>query len=315
MLTFRMPGQSHSGPLPPLTRIEQQTSAHLRTHVEHLATRIGERNAWQSRALDEAADYVMAGLADLGYRVDEQRFEIARGRFRNVEARRDGSNEIVIVGAHYDTVPGCPGANDNGSGVAALLEIARLLVHARPSRSLRFVAFPNEEAPFFDTDAMGSLQYAQRCRERGENVIAMFSLETLGYYRDAPGTQSYPMMLGSLGYPSRGDFVAFVSDEASRDLLRQVIETFRMTTAFPSEGLAAPLWVPGIGWSDHVAFCRHGYRAVMVTDTAPFRYPEYHTPEDTPDRLDYDRLARVTVGLSRVVAALSHMPTPKDGSS
>jgi hypothetical protein len=137
----------------------------------------------------------------------------------------------------------------------------------------------------------------------------MLSLETMGYYTDAPGTQHYPTGLGMLGYPSEGNFVAFVGDDASRDLIRRTIGTFRGTTAFPSEGLAAPLWVPGVGWSDHAVFSRHGYPALMVTDTAPFRYPQYHTPDDTPERINYERLARVTVGIARVVAELSDIGT------
>jgi Zn-dependent M28 family amino/carboxypeptidase len=232
---------------------------------------------------------------------------------RNIEASRAGSKEVVVVGAHYDSVQGCAGANDNGSGVAALLEVARLLAGTKPERTLRFVAFPNEEAPFFGTDAMGSAQYARRCRTRGENVAAMLSLETMGYYSDAPDSQSYPLGLAALGYPAEGNFIAFVGDYNSRALLHAAIDTFRKTTGFPSEGLGAPAMIPGVGWSDHYAFWQEGYPAIMVTDTAPFRYPHYHTPEDTPDRIDYDRFARVVVGVARVVATLSTTATNVDG--
>jgi Zn-dependent M28 family amino/carboxypeptidase len=298
-----MPGASHRGPLAPMTPVETEARDRLKVHVRRLAGDIGERNVWRPEALERAADYIRSSL-DPSYTIGEHVFEAGR-RLRNIEASRTGSSEVVVIGAHYDSVRDCAGANDNASGVAALLEIARLLAPAKPERTLRFVAFPNEEAPFFDTDAMGSRQYARRCRERGENVVAMISLETMAYFRDEPGTQQYPMGLGMLGYPSEGNFIAFVGDEKSRALLRRAIATFRQTTAFPSEGLAAPAIVPGIGWSDHYAFWQEGYPAIMVTDTAPFRYPHYHTPEDTPDRIDYDRFARVVCGVARVVAELS----------
>ena len=307
MLSTRMPGRSHQGPLPPATPAEEESSTRLRSHVEHLASTIGERNVWRSGTLDAAADYVADALP-ARYERSEQTFEAEGCRLRNVVAERRGRTaEVVVVGAHYDSVRHCPGANDNASGVAALLEIARLLPTTELARSVRLVAFPNEEAPFFDTDAMGALQHARRCREDGENVAAMLSLETLGYYRDEPGSQVYPMKLGALGYPAEGNFVAFVGDVASKPLLHRAVGVFRETTAFPSEGLAAPAWVPGVGWSDHFVFWGQGYRALMVTDTAPFRYPQYHTPEDTPDRLDYDRLARVTSGLARVTAGLARV--------
>jgi Zn-dependent M28 family amino/carboxypeptidase len=269
-----------------------------------LAGQIGERNVWHPHALGAAADYIHAAF-DRPYVVAEQTFPWDGHSIRNVEAEHKGTRpgEVVVVGAHYDTVPGSPGGNDNGSGVAALLEIARLLAPTVPQRTLRFVAFANEEPPFFETGEMGSQHYARRCRARGENVAAMLSLETIGYYRDEPGTQQYPMFLGPF-YPPTGNFLAFVGNGRSRALVRRAITEFRRTTAFPSEGIAAPSWIPGIGWSDHAAFWQEGYPAVMVTDTALFRYPQYHTAGDTPDLLDYERLARVTAGLARVVAAL-----------
>jgi hypothetical protein len=310
MFSVQMPGRSHEGPLPPLTALERAVGGRLRAHIEHLAGEIGERNLQRPAALAAAARYIASGFA-APYTIDELAFDAHGVRVHNVVAERAGRGEgVVVIGAHYDSVPDCPGANDNASGVAALLETARLLAPADPARTLRFVAFPNEEAPYFDTDAMGSLQYARRCRAAGEDVVAMLSLETLGCYRDEPGSQVYPLGLGAVGYPPAGNFVAFVGDTTSRDLVLRTIDTFRRTTQFPSEGLAAPAWVPGVGWSDHAAFWREGYPAVMVTDTAPFRYPEYHTPEDTPERLDYDRLARVTLGLARVIADLAGAESP-----
>ena len=212
--------------------------------------------------------------------------------------------DIVIIGAHYDTVPGCAGANDNTTGVAAVLELARLLSTRITDRTVRLVAFVNEEPPFFRTDLMGSRVYARRCRERDDNVVAMLSLETIGFYADEPGSQKYPFPF-SFFYPDTGNFVGFVGNLGSRSLTRRAIRAFRESTQLPSEGLAAPAWIPGIGWSDQWSFWQEGYPGVMITDTAPFRYPYYHTPQDTPDRIDYDRFARVVMGVSRVVEVLA----------
>jgi hypothetical protein len=147
---------------------------------------------------------------------------------------------------------------------------------------------------------MGSRVHAARARQRGDDIVAMFSLETIGYYSDTPGSQQYPPPF-SLLYPDRGNFIGFVGDLSSRALVRSSIRTFRETTPFPSEGLAAPRFVKGVGWSDQWAFWQEGYPGIMITDTAPFRYPHYHEPTDTPDRLDYNRMARVVAGLRRVV--------------
>ena len=212
--------------------------------------------------------------------------------------------EIVIVGAHYDSVVGSPGANDNGSGVAATLELARLLKGTTFKRTLRLVWFVNEEPPFFPGADMGSRRYAARSRERGERIAAMFSLETIGFYSDAAGSQHYPPPLGMF-YPNRGNFLAFVSNVGSRGLLRIAVGAFRRHAAFPSEGVAAPAAVPGVGWSDHASFWAEGYPALMVTDTAPYRYPHYHLGSDTPDKVDYARLARVVTGLRGMIAEVA----------
>ena len=219
------------------------------------------------------------------------------------------ADEIIVIGGHYDSVlveslP-CPGANDNASGAAATLALARAFAELTPQRTVRFVLFVNEEPPFFQNPFMGSWIYAKRCRERDENIVAMFSLETIGYYSDERGSQKYPFPLGLL-YPSTGNFIAFVGNVGSRKLVRESIGSFRRHAEFPSEGGALPGSMPGVGWSDHWAFWQEGYPALMVTDTAPFRYPHYHQASDTPDKLDYDRMSRVVDGLERVVSDLAN---------
>lgn len=228
---------------------------------------------------------------------------------RNIiaELAGDGShNECIIVGAHYDSVFDCPAANDNGSGVAALLEISRLLHSEQLKRAVRFVAFTNEEPPFFRTEHMGSHKYAQLCHENDDKVAAMISLETLGFYTDEPNTQQFPHAILRLLYPTTGNFVSFVSNLQSQNLLNKSIAAFRKTTEFPSEGVALPAIVPGVDFSDHRAFWQLGYPAIMITDTAHLRYPHYHEAEDTPDKIDYEKLALVVAGLSRMILALSY---------
>ena len=227
----------------------------------------------------------------------------------NLEAVLQGgakAHEVVVVGAHYDTAAGGPGADDNASGVASMLAIARALAasHHAPARTIRFVAFVNEEPPYFWNAEMGSLVYAKACKARGDAIVAMLSLETLGYYRDEPGSQKYPPIVSSF-YPDRGDFVAFVGNLGSRGVVHDAIRTFRGAEAFPSEGATLPSFVTGVGWSDQWSFWQVGYPGVMVTDTAPFRNPHYHQMSDRPDTLDYARLARVTEGLVAVVKKLA----------
>ena len=300
-----VPGDSYSGASRPLTLAERISADNLRRHVAAIASR--EHNLGHRPALDEAARYIERTLEGYGYTVTRQPVETEFGEVHNIEAEvpgTTGAGEIVLVGAHYDSVAGAPGANDNGSGVAAMLELARVFKKTKPERTLRFVAFVNEEPPYFTSDLMGSSRYARRSRERGENIIAMFSLETLGYYSDRPGSQHYPFPLG-IFYPSSGDFVAFVSNLHSRALLHQVVASFRRNAQFPSEAVAAPAFLPGVDWSDHRSFWKEGYPALMVTDTALYRYPYYHTSQDTPDKVDYGKLARVVAGLSAMLAELA----------
>jgi Zn-dependent M28 family amino/carboxypeptidase len=206
-----------------------------------------------------------------------------------------------VVGAHYDSIDDAPGANDNGSGTAAILELARLLKDLRLAHTrLRLVLFVNEEPPYFQTGDMGSYRYAGLLAERGEPVAAMISLETIGYFSDAPGSQQYPPPFGAI-FPNRGNFVAFVGMTGSRPLVHEAMASFRRHTSFPSIGGIAPGFIPGIDWSDHWSFAQHGFQAMMITDTAIFRYPHYHRPTDTPDKVDYERLARIAKGIERVL--------------
>ena len=296
----RMPGRSHRGPLPPATEAQRALAAELERDVRTLASGIGERSLREPEARRRAIELVRASFADAGLAPALQH--------ENVVAEIPGTtsaDEIVIVGAHYDTAEGSPGANDNGTGVAATLALARRFARSTPARTLRFIAFAAEEPPSFRTDAMGSRIDARACRERGDDVVAMLSLETLGCYEDAPGSQQYPIALLRLLYPDRGDFVTFVGNLASGSLVRRAIGTFREHASFPSEGGALPGWIPGVGWSDQEAYWREGYDAIMVTDTALFRDPRYHTPNDRPEFVDFERLARVVEGLVAVVEDLA----------
>ena len=302
-----MPGKSWSAPVPPLSGEEQLIHDNLRRHVGMLAHRIGERNVWHPEALAATALYIRKTLEDAGYAVSVQPFASRGLTVNNLEAVLPGhgaADEIIVVGAHYDTVAGCPGAGDNASGVAALLELARMLAGKALPRTVRFVAFANEEAPFFYGDEMGSKRYADRARAQGERIEAMLSLETIGYYTDQPASQRYPFPY-SWFYPDTGNFIGFVGDLSSWRLVRRAIGAFRASTAFPSEGVAAPRATKGVHWSDHWAFWQAGYPAIMVTDTAFYRYPHYHAATDTPERLDYAGLARVTGGLAAVITSLA----------
>ncbi len=285
-------------------------SARLQRHVEWLAGCIGERNVWRPAALAAAAAYIRGEFEALGCEVAAQRYRAADVDCDNLEVVMPGSalrGEIIVVGAHYDTVQGSPGADDNASGVAALLEIARALRGARLRRTVKLVAFVNEEPPFFYWGEMGSKVYARAARRRGDDIRVMLSLEMLGCYDDRPGSQAYPPLLKWL-YPDRGNFIAFVSNLASRRALREVVAAFRARSDFPAERLAAPALVPGVSWSDQISFWRAGYTAVMVTDTAFYRNPHYHSASDTPDRLRYPEMARVVEGLAATVAALAEAP-------
>jgi hypothetical protein len=292
-----MPKSSYRGALPPITDDEKKLSAELRDDVTMIG---GIRNLTQAKdTLDRTRTGLEAALRETG-------LVPRRDAADNLDVEITGTStpkEIVVVGGHYDSAINAAGADDNATGAAGVLALARRFAKKPGARTLRLAVFSNEEMPYFGTEQQGSLAYARACKARGDDVVAMISLETMGYFDDAPSTQHYPWGFGAL-YPDRGNFIGFVGDLSSRSLLRDSIRTFRETTSFPSEGAALPRSVPGVGWSDHWSFWQAGYPAIMVTDTAPFRNPHYHTMGDVPATLDFDRFARVMAGMERVVDRL-----------
>jgi Zn-dependent M28 family amino/carboxypeptidase len=311
---MRMPGKNvpKAGPLSP---DEIALREELRANVQKLAGEIGERNMWHYAQLNAAADFIEESFSHAGLRTRRVSYEMRGQPCHNIEAEIPGNRpEIIVIGAHYDSVFGSPGANDNGSGAAAVLALANRFAaretdrhppERMPNKTLRFVAFVNEEPPYFLSGEMGSLVYARRCKERGDKISAMISLETIGYFSDTLHSQTYPSPGLGVFYPKVGNFIGFVSNVRSRALLRRVIALFRKHAKIPSEGASLPAFIPGVSWSDQWSFWQNGYPAIMVTDTAPFRYPFYHSSSDTPDKLDYDRFTLVVSGMEKVIQELA----------
>lgn len=296
-----MPGSPYSGPWPELTPLQQELAERLRSHVYRLAHQIGPRNAQFYPALTQSADYIQSCLEGFGYQVRRHAYQVGGQIFENLETLQDGP--FTVVGAHYDSVLDCPGANDNASGVAGVLELARML---QGCQHLRFVLFPNEEPPFYKTPDMGSQQYLQFLMQSSQPISSMICLETVGYYSQAPGSQRsvYPDML-----PEVGNFVALVGDVQSAQLVKGLVaEWYRGEIPFPCLGLvpqpeAEPaLLAAGMDMSDHACFWDQGIPALMVTDTVFYRYDHYHLLSDTWDQLTYAPFAQMLDGLAQVLA-------------
>jgi Peptidase family M28 len=299
---------------PHLSRValnsEQQASAgRLGRDVGVLAGDIGERNVWKYDMLMAAERYVRGELEKTGRAVSEQAYGCRRGMVRNLVLEMPGEGRgsgVVVVGAHYDTVDGTPGADDNASAVAGLLEVARQLAARRFRRTIRFVAFVNEEPPFYKGPEMGSLVYARMCRARGDRIIGMINLEMIGCYSDARRSQPYPPLFGlQRVLPDRGNFVVIGSNVGSAGFLTRVCWGFRRSVRFPMLPMVTPRGMLGLSMSDNWSFWQCGYPAVMVTDTAFLRNRHYHRPTDTPERLNIPAMTRVVEGVSGAVARLA----------
>ena len=309
LFMIQMPGQSYSGPLPQLTPEEIELRETLKNEVRTFSETIGPRNYGHLENLDQTKAYLEDTFEKYGYEVTEQNFSTPNGdRYTNLSVEitgRDKPDEIIVVGGHYDSAFNTPGANDNGTGTAATLELSKLLANTAPKRTLRFIAFTNEEPPFFWTDNMGSLVYAKNAKESNQKIVAMLSMETMGFYSKQPDSQRYLFPLNKL-YPTQGNFIAFIGNLGSGYLVRDAIASFRNYAQIPSEGVSLPASIPGVGWSDQWSFWQQGYPGIMVTDTAPYRYPHYHTKNDTLDKIDFDRFAHVVMSLSKVIQDLAN---------
>lgn len=280
----------------------------LKKTVEVLASKIGSRGYLQKDALEKTADYIASELRHYGYDISFLPFEVEGKIYKNISVELKGKGlpeKILLTGAHYDTITGSPGADDNASGVAALLELARILHGKSFNKTLQFVAFALEEPPFFYTKYMGSYLYARELQEKNKQLEGMICLESIGYFTDSPHSQSFPLPFFKRLYPDRGNFIALVSNIRSRDFLNRVKTAFKEGTDLPVESISTISIIPGIDFSDHRSFWKFGYDALMVTDTAFYRNPHYHGSSDTPDTLDYERLAKVVMGLKSAIESLA----------
>lgn len=286
--------------------LEDELEVRLRGHVEFLAGILGERNSQNYVCLEQARAYIEKSFAQSGYGLEHDMYLFQGKEFRNVVASVPGkssSGPILVVGAHYDSAVGSPGADDNASGVGVLLELARLLKHNPAVATIRWVAFTLEESPHFRTNSMGSRIHARLCRQRGDLIRGMISLEMVGYFSNWPGSQTHPFRFLRWFYPNKGNFIAVVGNYRSRGLVRTLSGHLLGHCQLPVEQIALP-FVPGIGLSDNWSFWKEGYRAVMVTDTAFFRNPNYHQITDQPETLNYESMALLVRGLARALECL-----------
>jgi Zn-dependent M28 family amino/carboxypeptidase len=269
----------------------------LYKHVEYLSVKIGDRHLWKEDSLSRAADYIESAFHISGYKVQRQTYSCYGKSVSNLIAEKTGTDEgTVVVGAHYDTVPGTPGADDNASAVAGMLELARLHKRSLNKKNLIFVAFVNEEPPCFGSQNMGSMVYAKDLRDRKVRVDVMISLEMIGYF-SGESIQQYPLSCMRHFYPRTADFIAVVGNFHSSKYVSLLKKGMKRHSAIDARSLTAPEYLGGIGLSDNSSFWHHGYRAVMVTDTSFFRNKNYHQETDTIDTLNFEAMAEVVKGL------------------
>lgn len=271
----------------------------LYADVSYLSETIGPRNPIHYVSLVKTADWIQGRWESQGYTVRRQTFLVEGKECANLEIEitgRRAPSEIIILGAQYDTWTESPGANNNGSGMAVLLKMSEMLMHERPDRTVRLVAFTTQEPPYDNTESMGSLRYARRSRARNEDIRIMLCMDAIGIYKQEPGTQRLPAPF-SWFYPDRGNWLAFISDLGSRSCLGDITRGFKKGSSFPIEAGCAPRWVKGVTWSDHFSFWRNGYKAVQITDTGAFRSSTHTTPGDTIEKIDFAALARICFGM------------------
>jgi Zn-dependent M28 family amino/carboxypeptidase len=280
--------------------------ARLEAHVRQLSVELAPRDVGHLENLDRTAVYLADQLRQTGAAVSEQPYRVEGNSYRNVIARfGPDTSERIIVGAHYDSAGPLPGADDNASGVAGLLELARLFGSQPPQMRVELVGFSTEEPPYFRSTGMGSSVHATSLRTNNVKVRAMLSLEMIGYFSDAPGSQHFPVgLLGAL-YPSTGNFIAVVGRVSDGLLVRQVKSAMSNAAPLRVHSINAPSFIPGVDFSDQLNYWHEGYGAVMITDTAFYRNRNYHTAHDTAEKLDYKRMGMVVEGVYAAVIELS----------
>ena len=280
--------------------------ARLEAHVRKLAIDFSPRDINHLENLDLAAAYIASELTQAGGSISEQRYRVENRSFRNVIARfGPDTPERIVVGAHYDAFGALPGADDNASGVAGLIELARLLGAHPPALRIDLVAFSTEEPPYFGTTGMGSSVHAQSLQKENAVIRAMLSLEMIGYFSDERGSQHLPAGILSAFYPSTGNFIGVVGRVSDGLLARRVKSAMSEAAPLPVYSVSAPSVIPGVDFSDQLNYWHAGYKAVMITDTAFYRNVNYHTQRDTPEKLDYKRMAMVVEGVYAAVTDLS----------
>jgi len=277
----------------------------LERDVRQLSESYCPRDWTHVENLDRGAEYVKAQFEAAGARVGEQTFLVRGKTYRNVIARfGPESGDPIVVGAHYDAFQELPGADDNASGVAGMLELARLLGQRDLRGPVDLVAYTLEEPPFFRSKLMGSALHARLLQAQGVKTRGVIVLEMIGFFSDAKGSQDFPMPVMNLFYPARGNFVAVVSNLGCVGLTRRVKRAMRTASDLPVRSMNAPGFIPGVDFSDHHPYWDAGYKAVMVTDSAFNRNRAYHSSGDTADRLDYRRMAKVVEGVLEAVKDL-----------
>ncbi len=277
-----------------------QIRANLTKHLHYLSVTLGDRSIYRPGKLQAAEDYVFQEFTALEYTPRRQTYRFMEEKVSNIIAGDENPDGFYILGAHFDTVSGTPGADDNASAVAVLLEVARLARTRPRPKPWTFIGFTLEEPPAFDTPAMGSRVYAQAARQRSARILGMLCLEMVGYYSQAPNSQSLPLALKLMGFPTTGNFINLVSDWPSKPLLNRLEAALKGGCRLPAIALAVPFGgrlLPEVRLSDHASFWDEGYSAVMLTDTAFMRNPHYHSPDDTMDRLDPDAMTELILGL------------------
>lgn len=278
-----------------------ELSINLHRHVSRLSAHIGERHMWKDGSLDRAADYIESEFVSIGYKTVRQNYTAYGRKVCNLLSIKPGrADHAIVIGAHYDSVPGSPGADDNASAVAGLIELARLMKSDNSRYDIHFVAFANEESPCFGSDYMGSMRYARFLKLSGQKIAFMVCLEMIGFF-DKYRRQLYPISFMRHFFPRKADFIGIVSDMKSGRIAFSLAARMRARADIPVACLVAPLAVGGIDRSDHSAFWRHGFKAVMITDTAQYRNVHYHKETDTVDTLDFDAMSKVVAALHAAI--------------